>query len=375
MAEAKQTGSMKLDPKYDQQDFPVVTPETRSGLPGHLDESQQAQVDQLRMMLEGEGYKERLDTLTLLRFLRARKFDVNAAKKMFIESEQWRKAVTITDNDKKPAVTRLLTLNDDTSVPPSEPVSLDEQVRTWDKDGSFKKELSQYYKQFYHKTDKDGRPCYFEQLGGVDFEALRAKKFTNDKMLLNLAVEYEKMVDPKLPACSRKAGHLLETSCTVMDAAGVSILKPGPIYSYIMSASAMSNNNYPERLGKMYVLNVTWFLKTLWSVIKGFLDPVTASKIHILGSDYKKTLLEQIPAENLPKKYGGKCECPGGCELSDAGPWKEAEWYKPAWWEKSADDATIENKPTELGQGGAAAGAPADATVTETAAAPAPATS
>ena len=31
---------------------------------------------------------------------------------------------------------------------------LDELVRTWDKDGSFKRKLSKYYKQFYHKTDK-----------------------------------------------------------------------------------------------------------------------------------------------------------------------------------------------------------------------------
>lgn len=38
--------------------------------------------------------------------------------------------------------------------PPAELLKLDELVRTWDKDGSFKRELSKYYKQFYHKTDK-----------------------------------------------------------------------------------------------------------------------------------------------------------------------------------------------------------------------------
>ena len=37
---------------------------------------------QLRMTLEQGGHKDRLDTLTLLRFLRARKFDVQLAKKM-----------------------------------------------------------------------------------------------------------------------------------------------------------------------------------------------------------------------------------------------------------------------------------------------------
>ncbi len=33
-------------------------------------------------------------------------------------------------------------------------------------------------------------------------------------------------------------------------------------------------------------------------------------------------MLEYIDAENLPTIYGGKCSCPGGCPLSDAGPWQ-----------------------------------------------------
>jgi hypothetical protein len=35
-------------------------------------------------MLEQEGYKDNLDTLTMLRFLRARKFDVQASKTMYV---------------------------------------------------------------------------------------------------------------------------------------------------------------------------------------------------------------------------------------------------------------------------------------------------
>jgi len=52
---------------------------------------------------------------------------------------------------------------------------------------------------------------------------------------------------------------------------------------------------------------------------------VTVSKIDILSSDYVKTLAQQIPLENLPKFLGGKCECPGGCTLSNAGPWEDKE--------------------------------------------------
>jgi len=75
---------LPLDPKYDSYDFPTTAPEPQSGHPGHTTEEQDAKVHQLRTKLEQEGYTERLDTLTLLRFLRARKFDVEQAKAMYV---------------------------------------------------------------------------------------------------------------------------------------------------------------------------------------------------------------------------------------------------------------------------------------------------
>lgn len=74
---------MDLDPKYDDYDYPTTSPETQSGHPGHTTKEQDAQVHQLRAMLEQAGYKDRLDTLTLLRFLRARKFDVKLSYDMY----------------------------------------------------------------------------------------------------------------------------------------------------------------------------------------------------------------------------------------------------------------------------------------------------
>ena len=73
---------MQLDPKYDDYDYPTTSPEAQSGHPGHTTKEQDAQVFQLRSILEQEGYTDRLDTLTLLRFLRARKFNVDLAKQM-----------------------------------------------------------------------------------------------------------------------------------------------------------------------------------------------------------------------------------------------------------------------------------------------------
>jgi hypothetical protein len=181
---------------------------------------------------------------------------------------------------------------------------------------------------------------------------------TEERMLQNLVCEYEKMADPYLPACSRKSGHLLETSCTIMDLKGVGLSNAGSVYGYIQKASGISQNYYPERLGKLYVLNAPWGFATVWAFIKRWLDPVTVAKIHILGSGYQTELLSQIPKENLPKQYGGSCQCEGGCEFSDQGPWKDPQFAKPPRWLKKTDDHAIDTQNAS-GSAGVPSGAPA----------------
>lgn len=247
-----------------------------------------------------------------------------------------------------------------------------------------KAEVFKYYPQYYHKTDKvsqniatsryshhntatdislqqDGRPLYIEQLGKIDLKAMY-KITTEERMLENLVVEYEKVADPRLPACSRKSGHLLETCCTIMDLKGVGLTNVSSVYGYVQKASGISQNYYPERLGKLYLINAPWGFSGVFSVVKKFLDPVTVAKIHVLGSGYKSELLAQIPKENLPKEFGGECHCEGGCSLSDEGPWQDPQWTKPAAWEKKAEGATtIQNTETDIGEGSSASAAAAPA--------------
>ncbi len=123
-----------------------------------------------------------------------------------------------------------------------------------------------------------------------------------------------------------------------MDLKGVGITKVSAVYSYVRQASAISQNYYPERLGRLYIINAPWGFSGAFNIVKGWLDPVTVEKIHVLGSGYQKELLAQVPAENLPKIFGGTCDCPGGCALSDEGPWTEKEWARPAKWEKPKDE-------------------------------------
>jgi len=206
-----------------------------------------------------------------------------------------------------------------------------------------------YYPQFYHKSDKvcslfppcghvtkhfncqDGRPVYIEQPGTSEQLAKlyegRDREVLNDNLIKRLIFEYEKFIDDRLPCCSKAAGHPVETSCTILDLRNLYISSYSTVYGYLTRATDIGQNRYPETMGKFYIINAPRFFPTVWSAIKLFLDEVTVSKIAILGSDYQAKLLEQIPAENLPKEFGGTCECQGvgGCKLSDAGPWNLPE--------------------------------------------------
>lgn len=235
-----------------------------------------------------------------LRFLRARKFDVVLAQKMYEEHEKWRKDFgtdTILEDfhyEEKPIVAR-------------------------------------YYPQYYHKTDIEGRPVYIEELGSVNLTEMY-KITSQERMLKNLVWEYESFTRFRLPACSRKEDYLVETSCTIMDLKGISISAAAQVLSYVREASYIGQNHYPERMGKFYLINAPFGFSTAFRLFKPFLDPVTVSKIFILGSSYKSELLKQIPAENLPTKFGGLSEVSdavGGLYLSDVGPWRLKEYIGP----------------------------------------------
>ena len=81
-----------------------------------------------------------------------------------------------------------------------------------------------------------------------------------------------------------------------MDMKGAGLGKAPSVYGFLQQASAISQNYYPERLGKLYVINAPWGFSSIFAIVKKFLDPVTVAKIHVYGGSYEKDLLAQIPA-------------------------------------------------------------------------------
>jgi hypothetical protein len=70
-------------------------------------------------------------------------------------------------------------------------------------------------------------------------------------------------------------------------------------------------------------MQAPYLFSTVWSLIKPWLDEATVRKIHILGRSYKTELQHYIDPSQLPADLGGSCHCPGGCSMSDAGPWNK----------------------------------------------------
>ncbi|KAJ3234969.1 cytosolic factor, phosphatidylinositol/phosphatidylcholine transfer protein [Chytriomyces hyalinus] len=268
--------------------------ENLSGRSGHLTAEQSATLDQLKTILtaeEGGKYynPDMHSDHQLLRFLRARKFDIPASKKMWIDCQIWRKEF-----------------------------GADDILETFE----FPEYLQamKFYPRFYHQTDKIGRPVYIESLGALDLQKLMAST-TEERMQRNHVHEYERLIRYRLAACAIKAGRHLEQSLVILDLKGIALSTFSSVYGIVKSVTAIAQDYYPEMLGKMFVINAPMLFTGVWSLVKPLLDEATVNKINILGSNYSDKLLECVDADKLPAFFGGKCKCAGGCENSDIGPW------------------------------------------------------
>ncbi|KAI4321740.1 hypothetical protein MLD38_035088 [Melastoma candidum] len=240
------------------------------------------------------------DYHTLLRFSRARDFNLDRTLHMWDEMLKWRREYGA-----------------DTILEDFEFEELDKVLR--------------HYPQGYHGVDKEGRPVYIELLGQAHPGKLL--RITNvDRYLKYHVQEFERAIEEKFPCCSIAAKRRICSTTTILDVQGLGWKNFTPTAANLLSSIAkIDSNYYPETLHRMYIVNAgPGFKRTLWRAAQKFLDPKTVAKIHVLDPKSLPHLLEVIDSSELPEFLGGSCTCSfrGGCLRSNKGPWNEPDIMK-----------------------------------------------
>ncbi|GJP30958.1 hypothetical protein CLOM_g7520 [Closterium sp. NIES-68] len=231
----------------------------------------------------------------LLRFLKARKFDMEKTTEMWAAMLKWR-----------------------------EEFGVDECLKfEFPELGEVKK----VYPHGHHGVDREGRPVYIELIGRVD--ATKVLSITTMERFLQYHVkEFERTFALKFPACSLAAKRHIDQTTSILDVAEMGMKNfSADARKFLAMVSKVDSDNYPETLNRLFVINAGFAFRSLWSGIKGMLDPKTAAKIQVLGTDYQKKLFEAIDPSQLPEFFGGTCKCAveGGCLMADKGPWRDGD--------------------------------------------------
>ncbi|KAL6915018.1 hypothetical protein ACHAPO_009752 [Fusarium lateritium] len=207
---------------------------------------------------------------TILRFLRARDFDVVKAVDMFVSSINWREERQI----QKTVIGGGEAVGLKTSLTPDEEAFM-AQYRSG--------------KSYVRGTDKDNHPVY----------VIRVRLHDPHKQT---AEAMETYVLHNIETLRMMAREPNDKVCLIFDLSGFGLRNMD--FHVVKFLIDILETRYPETLGVVLVHNAPFVFWGVWTVIKHWLDPVVASKVHFTSG--AKGLLKFISKSNLQKSYGGE---------------------------------------------------------------------
>ncbi|XP_041978967.1 protein real-time isoform X2 [Aricia agestis] len=218
---------------------------------------------------------------TLLRFLRARDFNVEKAREMLSASLLWRK---------RHQVDRLLA-----DYRPPEVVT-------------------RYFPGGWHHSDRDGRPLYVLRLGQMDVKGL-LKSIGEDgllKLTLHVCEEGLRLLEEATASRVNNGESAVRAWSLLVDLDGLNmrhLWRPG--VRALLRVIQIVEANYPETMGRVLIVRAPRVFPILWTIVSTFIDENTRSKFLFYGGkDYLQPggLLDYIDKDLIPDFLGGPCK-------------------------------------------------------------------
>ncbi|OQE24574.1 hypothetical protein PENSTE_c007G02963 [Penicillium steckii] len=246
---------------------------------GQSKEFQQALVDmspeEIRTAFWNMVKQDHPDGL-LLRFLRARKWDVKKALVMMISTMRWRLQEVHVDDD-------IMANGEATALKQSQSSDAAEKKKGDDFLYQIRKG-----KSFLHGVDRFGRPICVVRVRlhhAGDQEAEGLERFT----VYTIETARLLLAPP------------VETATIIFDMTDFSMANMD--YTPVKFMIKCFEANYPESLGAVLIHKAPWLFSSIWSIIKGWLDPVVAAKINFTKN--REDLEAFIPPNQIMKELGG----------------------------------------------------------------------
>uniref|UniRef100_A0A8C5MVV4 SEC14 like lipid binding 1 n=1 Tax=Leptobrachium leishanense TaxID=445787 RepID=A0A8C5MVV4_9ANUR len=214
----------------------------------------------------------------ILRFLRARDFNIDKAREIMCQSLTWRKQHQV-----------------------------DYLLSTWDPP----QVLQDYYTGGWHHHDKDGRPLYVLRLGQMDTKGL--VRALGEESLLRHVLSINEEGLRRCEENTNVFGRPINSWTCLVDLEGLNmrhLWRPG--VKALLRIIEVVEANYPETLGRLLILRAPRVFPVLWTLVSPFIDENTRKKFLIYaGNDYQGPggLLDYIDKEVIPDFLGGECMC------------------------------------------------------------------
>lgn len=211
-----------------------------------------------RLVTEGSRIdfgKDEVEFLKALRFLRARKFNVEQAMAMIRTDLAWRA--------ERPNLVKL---------------TMSEVLGGCDKEAFWT-----YFPSWNQGFDKQCRPVSYRCFGKLEVQAVL--RLISMGTLVNYHAWETEQAMKLMGEKSKETGFNIETFVLVIDAAGWHMGLAGrDAYSFIKAMAQTDSAHFPERLGQLLIINAPYMLSIAWRVIQAFIDDVTKAKIRIMST-------------------------------------------------------------------------------------------